>query len=205
MYVPAKFQIDDDDAWRVVRDAGAGALVLSTTSGLACVFVPVVVSDDHHTITSHLAKANPWWRGVEPDTHLLAIFVAASAYVTPSFYPSRLVSPGVVPTWNYVAAEVRGRVRLHEEPDWKLAQVRSQTQRFERGRDPEWSVDDSPAQYIDQQLKAIVGIEIEVISIEGKAKLSQNRPAEDRDHVREQFASGSLAERNVAQRMTFDE
>jgi transcriptional regulator len=205
VYVPAKFRVGDDDAWRVVRDAGAGVLLRATPSGLASVFVPVVVSDDLRTISSHVARANPWCRAIEPGEEILAVFLAASAYVSPSFYPSRLTNPKVVPTWNYVAAEVRGRVHVHEEHEWKLAQVRRQTERFEQGRSPEWRVDDAPAQYIDQQLKAIVGLEIDVISVEGKAKLSQNRPVEDSTSVREHLESGSLTERNVAQRMDSDE
>jgi transcriptional regulator len=205
VYVPASFQTKTDEAWGVVSDAGAGALVLAGPAGLLSVVVPVVVSEDRRTITSHVAKANPWWKAVEPDSHVLGIFLVASAYVTPSYYPSRLANPGVVPTWNYVAAEVRGRVRLHEEAEWKLDQVRSQTERFEHGRDPEWRLEEAPTSYLDHQVRAIVGIEIEVLSIEGMAKLSQNRPTEDRDHVREALANGSLAERIVARRMPSDE
>jgi len=201
MYVPPKFSVDDDDAWRIVKDAGAGMLVIPTPVGLASVYVPVVVSEDRHTMTSHLAKANPWWKSVTGDTEVLALFLAASAYVTPSYYPSRFENPGVVPTWNYVAAEVRGRLTLHEDPEWKLNQVRSLTQQFEQGRDPEWLVDGLDQKYREQQLKAIVGMEIDVISIEGKAKLSQNRPVVDHDSVRDHFAQGSLGEQNVAKRM----
>ncbi len=201
MYVPPKFKVSDDDAWRIVTDAGAGMLVITTTQGLASVYVPVVVSEDRRTLRSHLAKANPWWKAANEGTEVLGLFVAASAYVSPSNYPSRLEDPNVVPTWNYAAAEVRGRLTLHEEPGWKLDQVRAQTHQFERGRDPEWLVDDMDGQYRDSQLKAIVGIEIVVDSIEGKAKLSQNRPDVDRESVREHLARGSFAERGVAQRM----
>jgi transcriptional regulator len=201
VYVPSKFALDDDEAWAIVSDAGAGMLVIATPSGLASVFVPVVVSENRQTLTSHLAKANSWWKSVNDDTEVLALFLAASAYVTPSYYPSRFENPGVVPTWNYVAAEVRGRLTLHKEPGWKLNQVRSLTQQFERGRDPEWRVDDLDQKFREQQLKAIVGMEIEVISIEGKAKLSQNRAVIDHDSVRDNFAKGSLGEQNVAQRM----
>lgn len=165
------------------------------------VFVPVVVSDDRRTLTSHLAKANPWWREVKAGDEVLALFLTASAYITPTYYPSRIESPNVVPTWNYVAAEVRGRVRLQEGPEWKLNQVRAVTRRFEHGRDPEWRVDDLDETYREKQLTAIVGIEIDVISIEGKAKLSQNRPAEDQQSVQRNLEDGSLAERNVATRM----
>lgn len=201
VYVPPKFVVDDDDAWRIVKDAGAGMLVIPTPNGLASVFVPVMVSEDRRTIWSHLAKANPWWKSVSDDTEVLALFLVASAYVSPTNYPSRLENPGVVPTWNYVAAEVRGRLTLHEDSEWKLNQVRAVTRQFESGRNPEWRVDDLGQEYREQQLKAIVGIEIEVVSIEGKAKLSQNRPEIDQSSVRDHLAQGTPGEQNVAQRM----
>jgi transcriptional regulator len=165
------------------------------------VFVPVIVSDDYRTVTSHVAKANPWWRSVSSGDEVLGLFLSASAYVSPSNYPSRMESPSVVPTWNYVAAELRGTLTLHEDSEWKERQVRALTGVFETRRDPQWHVDDSPHDYIVHQLKAIVGIEIEVTSIEGKAKLSQNRPDVDHDAVRDSFAEGTPGERIVADRM----
>lgn len=204
MYVPAKFALDNDASWQVVNDAGAGMLVIGTDQGLQSVYVPVVVSEDRRTLTSHLAKANPWWRAAIDGVEVLGLFLTASAYVSPTNYPSRFESPGVVPTWNYVAAEVRGRLTLHDDPEWTAVQVRAQTANYERARDPQWRVDDAPASYIAQQLKAIVGIEIEVTSIEGKAKLSQNRPDVDRENVRARLAEGALGERIVARRMPGD-
>ena len=201
MYVPPTFVLDDDAAWGVVRDAGAGMLVISGSSGLMSVFVPVVVSEDRRTMRSHLARANPWWHEVKKETEVLGLFLSASAYVSPSYYPSRLEQPGVVPTWNYVAAEVHGRVKLLDDPEWKAAQVRSVTGQFEASRDPQWRVDDAPSDYIERQLNAIVGIEIDVVSIEAKAKLSQNRPEIDANSVREHLAGGTLGEQNVAARM----
>ncbi|HVA70654.1 MAG TPA: FMN-binding negative transcriptional regulator [Acidimicrobiales bacterium] len=201
VYVPPKHALDEDHAWQIVKDAGAGMLVVPTSKGLLSVFVPVVVSEDRQTLWSHLARANPWWKSVESGAEVLAIFLVASAYVSPTYYPSRLENPGVVPTWNYVAAEVRGRLTLHEETEWKLDQVRAVTSQFEEGRDPEWRVDDMDPTYRDQQLKAIVGIEIDVLSIEGKAKMSQNRPEIDQRSVKEHLGEGSLGEKNVAQRM----
>ena len=205
VYVPAKFTVDDETAWQTVADAGAGTLVISTREGLMGLFVPVIVAADRATIRCHLARANPWWRHVEDSMEVLGIFTAASAYVSPSYYPSRIESPGVVPTWNYVAAEVRGRLHLHHDAGWLDDQVRALTDRFEAPRSATWSVDDAPPQYVEQQLRAIVGIGIDVVSIEGKAKLSQNRPIIDRDAVRENLRHGTLAERNVARRMSGDD
>ena len=180
-------------------------LVRATTDGLESVFVPVVVSDDHRTLLTHVARANRWWRSLNDGDAVLAIFLAASAYVSPTNYPSRLEKPGVVPTWNYVAAEVRGTLTVHDDPQWLARQVRMVTGHFEEGRTPEWRVEDAPAAYVDQQLKAIVGIEIEVRSVQGKAKLSQNRPDVDHDAVRENLSLGTLSERIVAARMNRDE
>lgn len=201
MYVPAKFALDLDAAWEVVRDAGAGNLVIATSEGLVSVFVPVVVSDDRRTLSSHVARANPFWRAVQDGAEVLALFVSASAYVSPSNYPSRLEDPRVVPTWNYVAAEVHGRIHVHDDAEWTVDQVRRQTERFEMARSPRWSVDDTPEDYVALQARAIVGISIDVTSVEAKSKLSQNRPKADHDSVRENLAQGDWRERDVAGRM----
>jgi transcriptional regulator len=201
MYVPPKFAVDDDEAWKIVHDAGAGMLVIQTSEGMASVYVPILVTDDRTILATHVARANSWWKAVGDGADVLALFLAASAYVTPSYYPSRLENPEVVPTWNYVAAEIHGRATIHDDLEWKLRQTGLVTERFEHGRDPEWRADDLDPQFREGQLKAIVGIEIAVASIEGKAKLSQNRSETDRANVREQFSAGSLSERNVAQRM----
>jgi len=205
VYRPPKFRIDDDDAWRVVRDAGAGSLVRVTATGLASVFVPVIVSEDRRTLSTHVAKANPWWRSLEDGAEVLALFVAASAYVTPLWYPSRHENAGVVPTWNYVAAEVRGTLRVRDDDEWKRTQVQSLTDHFEEGFDTPWRLSDAPDDYVASMLKGIVGLEVSVTSIEGKAKLSQNRSDEDVASVRDHLATGSFAERNVARAMGHDE
>jgi transcriptional regulator len=205
VYVPPKHAVDVDAAWRIVREAGAGMLVVQTLDGLQSVFVPVVVNDDHTKILTHVAKANPWWRSLKDGDEVLGLFLVASAYVSPSNYPSRFENPGVVPTWNYVAAEVRGRVSVHDDPSWLQGQVRELTDQFETGRSRRWRVEDSSPDYVERQVKAIVGIEIDVEGITGKAKLSQNRPEIDHDAVRDNFAEGTPAERNVAVRMTDDE
>jgi transcriptional regulator len=204
VYVPPKHAVDDEAAWNIVREAGAGMLVAQTTAGLQSVFVPVIVSDDRTKIFTHVARANSWWRALSDGDEVLGLFLVASAYVSPSNYPSRLEHPGVVPTWNYVAAEVRGRVSVHDDPQWLQRQVRQLTEQFETGRSPEWRVDDAPSEYIERQVKAIVGIEIDVLAIQGKAKLSQNRPDMDRESVRDNFAQGTPAERNVSAHMTND-
>ena len=171
VHVPPKHAIDEAAAWQIVREAGAGMLVVATPDGLQSVFVPVVVSDDHTKILSHLARANSWWRSLKDGDEVLGLFLVASAYVSPSNYPSRLESPGVVPTWNYVATGGSGGdCTIHDDPEWLLRQVRLVTEQFEAGRSPQWLLDDAPSEYVERQVKAIVGIEIDVVAIHGQGE-----------------------------------
>ena len=100
----------------------------------------------------------------------------------------------MVPTWNYVTAHVHGRFVVHDDPAWVEALVRRLTAKHEGRRDEPWSVDDAPARYVAGQLRAIVGLEVEITRVEAKWKLSQNRPAADRRGV----AEGSAREGDAA-------
>ena len=195
MYTPAHFALPDEEAWRILSEAGAGFLLRSSPTGLRSVFVPFVVLDG--TLVTHVARGNDWWRDTDEGQEVLVAVNVASAYVSPRYYPSRLEDPRVVPTWNYVVVEVLGRLSVHQDPEWLAAQVRRQTERFEGDVDP-WRVDQAPADYIERQLQAIVGLTIAVTGITGKAKLSQNRPDQDRRAVRSRLGEGSVEERRVA-------
>lgn len=200
MYNPPAFAQDADASWGIVERAGAGLLVAPTSSGLASVMVPVV-AEDRRRLLAHVARANSWWREVPESSEVLALFLVADAYVSPLYYPSLAEQPGAVPTWNYVLAEVRGTLHVHDDRTWVESQARALVERHEADRDPRWWVDDAPADYIDKMARAIVGIEIEVISIEGKAKLSQNREARDAHGVRAALADGTLVEQAIAREM----
>ncbi len=203
MYTLPSFKLDDDDAWSMVNEAGAGFYVRPSTSGLLSVFAPIVVGDDRRTISTHVARANDWWRDADGD-EVLVLVLAASTYVSPRHYPSRLTSPEVVPTWNYVAAEIRGTVRVHDDATWTRTQAEGQTEHFESSAEAPWHVRDAPDEFIERQVRAIVGVSVVVTSIEGKAKLSQNRPEVDHHEVRRALAEGSLTEREVARWMGDD-
>ncbi len=201
MYVPSRFTVEEAEAWEIVDRAGAGILVTGSTERLNSVVTPVRPSASRTAMTAHLARANPFWRGIAQGQEILAVFLAASAYVSPAHYPSAAEAPGVVPTWNYVAAEVRGRVHVVEDRDWLLAEVSALTERFESRRDVPWRLDQSDPAYVERLLGAIVGLEIEVTAITGVTKLSQNRPDVDRDRVAAALAEGDLPAREVARWM----
>ena len=129
---------------------------------------------------------------------MLAIFSGPHAYISPSWYAG---GPSV-PTWNYVDVHAYGSVRLVEDRDWLRGLLRRLTERHEAGNPAPWRMQDLPEAYLAGMLEGIVGFDIAVTRLEGKYKLSQNRPAADRPRViaalERQGDAGSLA---VAQLM----
>ena len=99
----------------------------------------------------------------------------------------------VVPTWNYAMVQVRGIARLRSDPGWLGKQIEALTTRHEEGRTPSWAVSDAPRTYIESQLRGIVGVEIEITAIEGKWKVSQNRPEADRIGVADGLSQSNPA------------
>jgi transcriptional regulator len=138
---------------------------------------------DKGILKCHLARANPQWKMLAETGRALVVFQGPDAYVTPSWYKTKQETGKVVPTWNYAIVQVRGNVTVHEEKEWLATQIRELTQSQEGGREQPWAVDDAPAPFIDSQIKGIVGLEIAITAIEGKWKVSQNRPVEDRAGV----------------------
>jgi transcriptional regulator len=124
-----------------------------------------------------LSRGNP--QGVEDGAQALAIFLGPDAYVSPSWYPTKRETGKVVPTWNYVAVHAYGQLRTFDDPERLLDLVTRLTARHEGPRTQPWAVADAPADFIQSQLKGIVGLELPIERLEGKWKMSQNRPAQD--------------------------
>ena len=123
---------------------------------------------------------------------VLALFLAASAYVTPLYYPSRLKNSGVVPTWNYVAAEVRGRLTLHDDPQWKLNQVRALTHHFEERRDPSGLLTTSMKSIEIVDLKELSALRLPSLA----SRVRRSCPRIDRRKIYEAFATTLLRDRS---------
>ena len=177
LYIPQHFRVDDQDRLvEFIERHAFGTLVSSSVAALDASHVPFVV--DRGTgvalrLRGHVARANNQWKALEGADHVVAIFQGPHAYVSPGWYAQH---PSV-PTWNYAAVHATGRARLMEEPELhELLMLLSST--YEAGRPKPWRMSELPAAYVDSMLEMIVGFEIEVERLEGKFKLSQNRPAE---------------------------
>lgn len=144
-----------------------------------------------------MAKANPHWRTIDGAGALL-IAAGPDAYVSPSYYATKQETGKVVPTWNYTVVHAHGTLRVHDDPEWLDGQVNLLTDLNERSREEPWAVDDAPADFIASNLRAIVGVELDVDRVEARRKLSGNRSAEDFAGVVAGLESGTPSERAVA-------
>ena len=182
MYIPTFSAIDEPAARAIVAETAGGWLVTAVPDGPpAATLMPILWQGDR--IVAHMARANPHWRAIHDGASALLIVTGAQAYVSPAWYPSKAEHGRVVPTWNYLAVHLTGTVRVHHDPTWLHRVVTDLTDEHERDRTAPWHVSDAPDEFIAAQLKAIVGVELFIEHVDGKAKLSQNRSDHDRDGV----------------------
>src|SRR5271168_276020 len=187
MYIPAHFAVADAAVDELLDRHGAADLITLTDEGLLATMLPFAYepsAGEHGTLYGHVARNNDQWRRPALGESL-AIVRGPDAYVSPSWYAAKAEHGRVVPTWNYVTAHVYGRLLVHDDPAWVEDVVRRLTAKHEAARltapdqPPAWSVDDPPRAFIEGQLRAIVGLELQITRIEAKSKLSQNRPVGD--------------------------
>lgn len=178
MYCPAHFQEKDDQAAlvKLLETHPLATIAKASEGGLVADHIPLFY--ENNKLIGHVAKANPLWI-TAPDSEILTIFQGTDAYISPSWYATKQTTHQVVPTWNYTAIHVYGRLSAILDSQKKLEIVQKLTQRHEKKLPQPWSVQEAPADYIEKMLNAIIGIEISISSIEAKWKVSQNQPDEN--------------------------
>jgi transcriptional regulator len=186
MYVPAHFAEDRKDVLHAaMRAAGLATLVTMTEDGIIASHVPLLLDPDagpYGTLVGHLARANPQATAA-PMGQALAIYTGPDAYISPSFYATKREHGRVVPTWNYVAIHAYGTLEVFDDAERLHALVSRLTDHKEKPRAEPWAVTDAPERFVAGQLKGIVGFALPIARLQGKWKMSQNRPPEDRDGV----------------------
>lgn len=204
MYVPSRNAEQRPEVMQEYMEAHPlAALVTASSEGLFATHLPLLVDRTRGawgTLQGHIARANPQHRLVRDGDEALVIFSGDDAYITPTFYASKARDGRVVPTWNYVAVHAYGRLRFVDDEAFLRRHLEQLTARHESGRAEPWSVSDAPADFVSQLAKAIVGFELTITRLEGKWKMSQNRPADDIDGVVAGLAgSDDPRERDVAE------
>ena len=185
----------------MMREARLSTLVTATADGLVATPLPLFLDEsegEFGTLYGHLARANPQWK-LAPAGDALVIFTGPDAYITPSWYASKREHGKVVPTWNYAAVHAYGPAEFFEDEARLRDVVTRLTDLYEQPRTQSWAVTDAPGQFVSAQLRGIVGVRVPVTRIEGKRKMSQNRPEGDRTGVAAGLASSEReSDRKVA-------
>ena len=198
MYEPPLHRQDDvAHLHALIRSHPLGLLISHGEGGLLANAIPFLIDADaskHGTLRAHVARANPQWRDLQAGAEALVVFQGVQHYVTPSWYETKRETGKVVPTWNYLIVQARGRAVVHEDASWLRDQIEALTNKQENPRAKPWAVGDAPDDFIAAQMRAIVGIEIEIADIKGKWKVSQNRNAADRAGVIEGLGTDAMAE-----------
>jgi len=204
MYLPENFaERRPEQLQRILREFPLGMLVTHTAQGLDANHIPFELDAGRGacgTLQGHVARANPVWRDVADGVEVLVVFRGLDGYISPNWYPSKHETHRHVPTWNYEVVHAHGKLRIFDDEKFVRGVVARLTRTHEAAQPRPWKMGDAPADYLDQMLKMIVGIEVEITRLEGKRKLGQNREARDlagavdalRD--REQGALGSAME-----------
>jgi transcriptional regulator len=195
MYIPTAFRADDRAAlYDLIERHGFGTLVTVLDGVPFATHLPFLLDRDRGVLLGHVARANPHARALA-GAEALVIFQGPHAYVSPSWY----ATAPAVPTWNYAAVHVYGTAGLLDEP--RLTDLLERlVGQYESGRERPWTMD-LPADYLQKMLRGIVGFEVPLDRVEGKFKLSQNRPAEDRAGVIAALSAGGAEERALAEFM----
>jgi transcriptional regulator len=162
-----------------------GLLVTHGADGIESSQIPFLVErrGEQIRLQGHLARPNPQVADLAAAAEALAVFTGPHAYISPSWY---LAAPAV-PTWNYATVHAYGAPRLIDDPEWLRSLLLRLSARHEAREAAPWRMEDLPEPYVQSMLKGIVGVELAVTRLEGKFKLSQNRPAADRPRIVERL------------------
>lgn len=184
MYIPAMFaETRPEELARIIRENPLGMLVTYDGAGLDADHVPFEFDADegeYGVLTAHLARANPLWQRCPTGTTVMVVFRGVQAYVSPNWYPSKHETHRHVPTWNYEVVHAHGVLSIHDDERFARRIVARLTRRNEAAEPKPWKMGDSAPEFINEELRHIVGIEIAITSLAGKVKLGQNREARDR-------------------------
>lgn len=183
MYRPPAFAEDRPEVLAaLIRANPLGLLISIGADGPTANAVPFELGEDGR-LRAHLARANPQLAEIAGNGAVLVVFQGEESYISPSLYATKQDTGKVVPTWNYLMVQARGHARLMPDADWLRDQIDALTGHMEQDRPDPWAVSDAPETYIASQLRGIVGLEIDVTTMQGKWKAGQNRVEADRKGI----------------------
>ena len=189
---PAFRYEDKAEALAFVGAHPFATMAVNGEQGPITAMVPLVIADDSLTLLGHVARKNRFWEAAKQGgSKAVAVFRGGDAYVSPSNYPSKAEHERVVPTWNYMAVEIRGDIEFETRPGAMLPYITALTDKMESHRELPWQVSDAPDDYIAKLSRAIVGFKLTIEDITHVRKLSQNKSQDDKQGVLKSFENSS--------------
>lgn len=181
MYLPPHFaEPRVEELHRIVREHPLGLLVTHSAGVLDANHIPFLLDAESGVLTAHVARANPVWREVRDGDAVMVVFRGVEGYVSPNWYPGKQATHRRVPTWNYEVVHAHGTIHVRDDATFVRGVVARLTRQHEAGQPQPWKMGDAPADYLDEMLQHIVGLEVRVSRLEGKRKLSQHHEMPDR-------------------------
>jgi len=183
LYNPPAFRLEEIAVLHThIEQTGLAIVTTNGPQGPIASHLPLLIDRERGalgTLIGHMARANTHWQEGDLTRDALAVFSGVDAYISPSWYASKQEHGRVVPTWNYAVVHARGRLEVFDDAERLREVVSRLTDRHESRRNEPWAVSDAPERFVESQLKGIVGVQLEISHIEGKHKMSQNRPDKD--------------------------
>jgi transcriptional regulator len=187
MYIPTHFEQPSIEVMHeLIRTRPLATLVTLSSNGINANHIPLHLSETPSpfgALRGHVARSNPIWCDLESDVEVLAIFHGPDAYISPSWYATKLETGKVVPTWNYTVVHAYGSLCIIDDASWVRTQLEALTNHNEATFPEPWTVSDAPHEFTEKLIEAIVGIEMVVTRLSGKWKVSQNQPLQNQNSV----------------------
>lgn len=185
MYIPPQFaETRIEELHRIVREHALGVLITNSSAGLDANHLPFMLEVDHEghgVLIAHVARGNPLWRELQDSQEALVVFRGVQGYITPSWYPGKHETHRRVPTWNYEVVHAHGTLHVRDDEKFVRGVVARLTRQHEAGQAQPWKMGDAPADFLTEELKHIVGIEMRIERLIGKRKLNQHHEQRDRE------------------------
>lgn len=185
MYLPAQFaEPNIEELHRIVRENSLGIMVRGAGTGMEADHLPFLLDAEegsHGVLIAHVARANPVWREIDDGATVLVVFRAAHGYISPNWYPGKQETHRYVPTWNYEVVHAHGTIHVRDDEKFVRGVVARLTRKHEADQPVPWKMGDAPADYLAEQLRHIVGLEIRLTRLDGKRKLNQHHRQADRE------------------------
>lgn len=185
MHLPEYFEERDyEEIGRLINSFPLAILICNIGEEVIANHIPLIFGNDKELI-GHIAKSNPLHEQLQNNAKILVIFRAEDAYISPNYYPTKQETHRHVPTWNYQAVHINGKIVFTHSKKEKIATVGKMTKFFERALfgDNAWKMSDAPKDFMEDEFNNLVAFKINVEKITAKSKLSQNRDSIDYKNV----------------------